>query len=359
MKEEKNPYSDLNYILELTPGCNLKCYHCYNIWKLDGYKKIRETLSTEQWKELIDKLHEETKCKNIALSGGEPTLRPDFMEILEHIYKLRIRAVLITNGSKLTKEIIKGSIERGVRIFELPLLGPSKEIHNEISRGDTWSELLSSIVNIKSMGGKVFIVHVSSKKNIPYFEDTLKLAIALETDGMMLNRFNSGGEGVKYLDDLLPSAEEFETVLETANRLSFEYRYPISCSTAVHPCIIDMSKYPYLGTGFCGAGTERAYYTIGPDGTLRPCNHTKTVLGDFMTEKFEDMINGPVMKDFVEAIPPICEPCPMAKECQGGCKATGEVTYGSLREMGPFLKKNLHRHPAYSGEREYSGEMES
>jgi len=357
MTEEQNPYSSLNYILELTPSCNHGCYHCYNIWKLPDYKPLRQTLDTKQWKFLIDKLYEETKCRHIALSGGEPTLRSDFLEILEYIYKLGIRTVLITNGSRLTKEIIKGCRERGVTIFELPLLGPNKEIHNEISRGNTWDELISAIVNIKSMGGRVFIVHVSSKKNISYFEDILKLAIALDTDGMMLNRFNPGGEGVKYMNDLLVTAEEFEVVLGTANRLSYEYRYPVSCSIAIHPCIIDMSKYPYLGTGFCGAGTDRAYYTIGPDGALRPCNHTSTVLGDFMTEKFEDMINNDIMKDFVAAIPPICEPCPMAKECQGGCKAAAEVTYGSPREMDPFLKENLHRHPAYGGEKEYSGEF--
>lgn len=357
MKDSETPYSDLNYILELTAACNNRCRHCYNIWKLEGHMPGKQ-LSTGEWKELVDKLYNETKCKNIALSGGEPTLHPGFLEILDHIGKKGIRAVLITNGTNMTKEMVKNCRERGVRVFELPLLGPNKDLHNKISGNDCWDSVISAIVNVKTMGGKVFIVHVLRNDNLPFFEDTLKLAIALETDGMLFNRFNPGGEGIKHIDELLPSAEDYERALEIANRLSYEYRYPISSGIAIPPCIVDMSKYRYIGTGFCGAGTDRSYYTFGPDGTMRPCNHTPTVLGNFLREKFEDMISNDIMKEFMEAVPPLCEPCPMVKTCQGGCKASAETSYGSLKELDPFIKHNLHRHPAYGGEKEYSGEME-
>jgi len=355
MKEKENPYSKLNYILELTEKCNNRCYYCYNIWKMEGRGGSKKELTTKEWKFVIKKLRQETGCTHLAITGGEPTLRPDFLEILGFIDNMGISPVLITNGSRLTKEFIRDCMERGVRLFELPLLGPNREIHNAISRNECWDSVIEALVDIRTMYGRPIVVFVATNKNIPYFEETLKLAIALDTGGMMLNRFNPGGEGIKYLDELLPSAEDFEKVLEIANRLAYEYRYPISCSIPVLPCIINMANYPYLSTGFCAAGTDRAYYTIGADGRMRPCNHTTTVLGNFLTEKFEDMINKPVMKEFVKAIPPICEPCPMARECQGGCKATAEVCYGSPREMDPFLKKNLHRHPAYSGD--YSGEI--
>jgi len=347
-------YSNMSYILEFTELCNNRCSHCYNIWKMDGYKEKGKELTKEEWKKVIKKLKEETDCKTVAITGGEPTLRPDFLEILQFIDSLGIISILITNGTGLSKDFIKNCIDRGVRLFELPLLGPTREIHNEISGNDCWDNVIEAVIEIKSMNARPVMVFVATNKNIPYFEETLKLAIALDTGGMMLNRFNPGGEGIKHMDELIPSAEDFEQILEIANRLSFEYRYPVSCSIPIHPCIINMSKYPYLGTGFCAAGTDRAYYTISPQGMMRPCNHSPTILGNFLTEKFVDMIHKPVMKEFADAIPPICEPCPMARECQGGCKATAEVCYGSIREMDPFLKKNLHRHPLYRGK----GEMQ-
>ncbi len=354
MDKEENPYSTLYYLLELTEKCNNNCYYCYNIWKKEGHTCVKKELTTEEWLFVIVKLQQETDCKTIALTGGEPTLRPDFLQIVEFINNLGIKPVLITNGTGMKKEFIAECMKRGVRLFELPLLGPAREIHNEICRNNSWDDVIEALVNIKTMNGRPVVVFVATNKNIPFFEETMKLAIALETDGMMLNRFNPGGEGIKYIDELLPSAEDFEKVLATANRLACEYKYSVSCTIPVLPCIINMSQYPYLAKGYCGAGTDRAYYTISPDGMLRPCNHSPTVIGNFLTERFEDMINNPVMKEFAMAIPPICEPCPMARLCQGGCKATAEVCYGSPREMDPFMKKNLHRHPAYRGD--YSGE---
>ena len=348
MAESK--FKKLHYMLELTGKCNHKCLYCYNVWKLDKHEVTEKELTTEEWKFIIKKLKDETGCTSVSLSGGEPTLRPDFMEILGFIHSQKIDPILISNSSHLTVDFIKNCIQRGVKLFELPLLGPNKEMHNKIAGNDCWDTLIKAIVTIRSLGKNVVLVFVATTENLPFFEDTLKLAIALDSSGLMLNRVNPGGEGIKHIDNLLPSAEEFEKALETANRLSSEYKYRISSSIPIQPCIIDMEKYPLIRSGYCVAGTDYGYYTIGPDGNVRICNHSPSVLGNFLTDKFEDIIKHPAVEKFKKAIPSICKPCSMAAMCQGGCKAAAEVCSGSPDELDPFLKKNLSLHPAHNKE---------
>jgi len=345
MNKKDNPYKKLHYIIELTEECNNKCHYCYNVWKLDGRKEPKKELTTKEWKFLIEKLHRETGCTSISISGGEPTLRKDFFEILDVINNLHIEPILISNGSNMTEEVIKKCIERGVKVFELPLLAPSRELHNEIAGNDCWDRIIEAIVTIRALGGKPVVVFVATNKNLPYFEDTLKLAIALESESMMLNRFNPGGEGIKHIDELLPSAEDFEKAMEIGNRLSLEYKFPIGSSIPVQPCLIDLNKYPYIKAGFCVAGTDVGYFTIGPDGKMRPCNHSPSILGDYLTESFEDIVRKPAVEEFRTSIPEICKPCSLAEQCQGGCKAAAEVCSGSPKELDPFLKKNIHLHP--------------
>ena len=59
----------------------------------------RNDLTTEQWKSIFDKVSK--YCIWSIIEGGEPTSRPDFMELVRHIYKLKIPITLITNCSLL------------------------------------------------------------------------------------------------------------------------------------------------------------------------------------------------------------------------------------------------------------------
>jgi MoaA/NifB/PqqE/SkfB family radical SAM enzyme len=65
----------------------------------DGQLKIakKNDLSTEQWKLIFDKVSK--YCIWSIMEGGEPTSRPDFMELVRHLYSLHLPITLITNCS--------------------------------------------------------------------------------------------------------------------------------------------------------------------------------------------------------------------------------------------------------------------
>jgi len=68
--------------IALTYLCNSRCRHC-SIWKIYKYcpSKVREELTFEEIKAMFEKSRYLSKLKSIMLTGGEPFLRKDFVEI--------------------------------------------------------------------------------------------------------------------------------------------------------------------------------------------------------------------------------------------------------------------------------------
>jgi radical SAM protein with 4Fe4S-binding SPASM domain len=203
--------------------------------------------------------------------------------------------------------------------------------------------VLAALANIRYYGGQAITVFVATRHNIADLYDTLKLAFAFGVYGVMLNRFNPGGRGAHRVEELLPTVDEMRAALQVAEAATQEFHLSISCSIPIQPCLIDTSAYPHLGFGFCAAGSHRAYYTLDTAGSVRPCNHTPTILGNVWNEPFAQVIDPARLADFVAAVPAFCAACARCDECQGGCKASAEVCYGTLSVEEPFLRCNRDR----------------
>lgn len=104
---------------EITEKCNFNCYYCYakNLRKEDN-------LITEQVKKVIDKLYE-MGVVIIELTGGEPLVREDFIEIIRYINEKEFIISMITNSSNFNEDII-GELEKcrvsSIRVSLLALL---------------------------------------------------------------------------------------------------------------------------------------------------------------------------------------------------------------------------------------------
>ncbi len=338
-------------IFEITQSCNHACLHCYNVWQpaaIDTYPAYpRGELDTPRTLDLLAKALDETICRHVTLTGGEPLLRPDLPLILDFLREHGIITTLVSNGRLLTGPTVVDLLDRGMSLFELPLLSHRRETHDRLSGAPgAFDAVVSAMASIRYHGGQFVAVFVATRPNLSDLYEAIRLAFALGAQGFMLNRFNPGGRGRDHLDDLLPTVEQMRQALAVANAAAAEFNLSLSCSIPIQPCLIDTSAYEHLNFGFCAAGTERAYYTLDPLGNLRPCNHTPTILGNLLDESFSDLIAPERMASFVKAIPPFCDQCALRDTCQGGCKAAAQVCTGSLTAEEPFLHHNrAHARP--------------
>ncbi|MEW6044647.1 MAG: radical SAM protein [Thermoproteota archaeon] len=91
-------------VFSLTHYCNYYCPMCpFGDSDKEGQLRMvkKHDLTTEQWKTVFDKTAK--YCIWSIIEGGEPTSRPDFMELVKHLYSLKLPITLITNCSLLHK----------------------------------------------------------------------------------------------------------------------------------------------------------------------------------------------------------------------------------------------------------------
>jgi MoaA/NifB/PqqE/SkfB family radical SAM enzyme len=99
--------------LNLTKRCNLKCNHCY----LDATTKAAggdDELSTEECYRLIEQIAEVNKGCLLVITGGEPLVRPDILDIARYAVKLGFMVVFGTNGMLINDQLAKTLVEIGV-----------------------------------------------------------------------------------------------------------------------------------------------------------------------------------------------------------------------------------------------------
>src|SRR5210317_555089 len=81
--------------------CNLRCVHCYSHSHNEEYEG---ELNHEQGMRLIEDLGN-FGCPVMLFSGGEPLMRPDIFELIQHAKDCGLRAVISTNGTLITEEV--------------------------------------------------------------------------------------------------------------------------------------------------------------------------------------------------------------------------------------------------------------
>ena len=326
-----------SFVFEVTERCNHDCPHCYNCWKNPVDYPTGE-LPTDQTLDMLGRMLDQTGASLVSLTGGEPFLRDDIYEIVDFLADRGVTINMICNGSLVTEESI-ACMAGKISIYELPLLSVEREIHDRLSgRTGAFDDVTMAIADLKAASERVVCVFVATKLNLPAWEETAELAIALGADGIMFNRFNPGGRGGRNIELLQATPAELTEAMDAADRMSEEYEISISCSIAMPPCLFDHTRYEKLTFGFCAAGTDRAYYTLDPLGNVRPCNHSTTIIGNIRETNFWDMVDSAAMKDFFDARPEFCGGCKLADVCLGCCKAAAEVCCGSVWALDPFVK---------------------
>lgn len=76
---------------EITPRCNMNCKHC--LFFLGNGKNKKDEITTDQAYKIIDNIKKDKSIKAIWLSGGEPLLRKDIVQICKYISDARHKTI--------------------------------------------------------------------------------------------------------------------------------------------------------------------------------------------------------------------------------------------------------------------------
>jgi 12,18-didecarboxysiroheme deacetylase len=106
-------------VWNMTRRCNLKCIHCYSNSRDIPYKN---ELTTDEGKKLISDLAT-FRSPVILFSGGEPLMRGDLPELVEFAVDRGMRAVISTNGTLLTQQIVTLLKKTGISYVGVSLDG--------------------------------------------------------------------------------------------------------------------------------------------------------------------------------------------------------------------------------------------
>jgi len=107
----------LSLDIELTERCNNACQHCYINRPMDDLQALSQELSTTEWQTVIHQAAE-LGALSVRMTGGEPLLRPDFMELYLYTRRLGIRVQLFTNARRIDTTLVDmfGRIPPGEKI---------------------------------------------------------------------------------------------------------------------------------------------------------------------------------------------------------------------------------------------------
>lgn len=134
----------------LTRKCNLRCNFCYA--KKTEYMETAN-LKYDNLKKIVDFCND-AKVKFIVFTGGEPTLYPHLIDILQYIKSKehKMLPTIATNGIELQDlQYCKTLIENGIGYIDISLKGKDSDECRKIVGYDCYQQQLAAIRNLSTL----------------------------------------------------------------------------------------------------------------------------------------------------------------------------------------------------------------
>lgn len=329
---------------ELTNACNLACIHC----RASAIKEPQpDELSTIEAKHFVDELVEYNPI--IILTGGEPLLRADIYEIAQYIKGKGMRAVLATNGTLLTQEIVRKLIDAGIQRVSISIDGANKETH-DIFRGEpgAFEGALRAIDILKKEGLSFQINTTITKRNLAEIPRIYDLAIELKAFALHIFLLVPTGRGEEIESEEIPP-DEYERVLNWFYDKSKDKRMQLKATCAPHYFRIMRQRAKADGiritpqthgmeamTKGCLGGS--AFCFVSSKGDVYPCGYLPALAGNIKKKPFK-MIweKSKVFNDLRDPgmLKGKCGLCEYKNVC-GGCRARAYAGTGDYLEEEPY-----------------------
>jgi radical SAM protein with 4Fe4S-binding SPASM domain len=316
-KEEPFTYeysAPLRMDMALTFRCQNDCVHCYA-----GGPHETPELTTEQWKQVIDKLNE-VGVFILTFTGGEPTLRDDLPELLQYAQSKGIVTGLITNGRKLKDKDYVALLEKsGLDFVQITLESYKPTVHDAMTGAvGSWKETVVGIKN--AVKSKIYVSTNTtlSKQNADHFLTTIDYIQEFGVNAFGCNSLIYSGKAPAASDEFALTTDELKALLpqvrEKAHMLGLKFLW----YTPTQYCQFDPVQLG-LGVKSCTAAMINA--CVGPNGDVYPCQSYFESLGNILAEPWDKIWHNPLAEKLRkrEYAEDKCKDCGQLQVCGGGC----------------------------------------
>ncbi|MBW2525548.1 MAG: radical SAM protein [Deltaproteobacteria bacterium] len=170
---------DLTYLFwEATLRCNLRCAHCGS--GCEATSPLAE-LETTQILRIVDTIAEDFDARRIfaSITGGEPLLRKDLVEVVAHMQAAGMRTSIVTNGTLLSEERAAALVEAGMRTVSISVDGLRAE-HEALRGPGTFAQVIRAVRHARAAGfddvEAITCVRPSTVATLPQIEAEVRAA---------------------------------------------------------------------------------------------------------------------------------------------------------------------------------------
>ena len=252
--------------ISITNRCNVNCIYCHHDGMLDSSSEMTPDEIYE-----ICRIAKKLGVEKIRLSGGEPLVRPDIVDIVEKVNSLDFKDISITTNGIFLDKYAQDLVDAGLDRINVSLDTLDEETYQMIVGKNVLQRVKDGIVKSCEVGmypvkiNMVVMNNINNDEIMDMFEFTkehgviLQLIEIIESESCDDNDFNS-----QYHYPLA----EFE-----------KYLAEIADEVKVRPFMQDRKKYfidggeievvhPVDNTNFCKNCTR---LRITPEGKIKPC----------------------------------------------------------------------------------------
>jgi mycofactocin radical SAM maturase len=299
---------------ELTYACNLSCVHCLS----SSGRRDPNELSTDEAKAVIDEL-QRMQVFYVNIGGGEPTVRPDFWELVDYATDHQVGVKFSTNGIKITPEVAQRLKASDYVDVQISLDGATPEVNDHVRGPGSYATAMKAMQNMFDAGFEGFKISVvCTRQNIGQLDEFKAIADRFKAQ-LRLTRLRPSGRGADVWDELHPLPEQQRElydwlVLHGEDVLTGDSFFHLSAFGDALP-----------GLNLCGAG--RVVCLIDPVGDVYACPfaiHEEFLAGNVRdTGGFQEVWKNSTL--FKKLRNPqnggACTSCPFFDTCKGGCMA--------------------------------------
>jgi mycofactocin radical SAM maturase len=299
---------------ELTYACNLQCVHCLSS---SGQRDPRE-LSTAEAKRVLDDLRD-LQVFYINIGGGEPMVRRDFFELVEHSVSNGIGVKFSTNGAFIDAEKARRLAAMDYLDIQISLDGVDAATNDAVRGAGSYDMARRAMDNLAAAGfGPFKISVVVTRQNVPQLDAFKSLADSYGAQ-LRVTRLRPSGRGVDSWDHLHPTNAQQREIYDW---LMAHGEHVLTGDSFFH---LNALGDPLPGLNMCGAG--RVVCLIDPVGDVYACPfviHDEFKAGNVRDPggfarvwKQSDLFRSLREPQSAGA----CASCGAFDACQGGCMA--------------------------------------